>query len=298
MKALSPAFAAHLASGATTLARCWKIERRDGAVLGFTDHDRDLAFDGVTYLAATGLTASRVESPLGLAVGDLSVMGVLADQSLSEADLAKGLYDDAKVTLHLVNWQDTVQRAILRAGHLGEVKRSDHGFVAEVRGLAHKLDEVQGRRFSFGCDADLGDQRCGVDLADAALRATGTVAGATSAGRAFVASGLGAFASGHFSRGRLVWTGGGNAGGAAEVKRHAVSGGVHTIELWLPQPVALETGDAFTVTAGCDKQFATCAAKFANQARFRGFPHMPGNDWAMSRAGGQEIMDGGSRYKG
>jgi uncharacterized phage protein (TIGR02218 family) len=297
MKTLSPAFAAHLASGATTLARCWRLERRDAVVLGFTDHDRDLSFGGVTYLAATGLTASRIDSPLGLAPSDLSVVGVLADESLEEADLAKGLYDDAKVTLFLVNWQDVSQRTILRAGNLGEVRRSAQSFLAEVRGLAHKLDQASGRRYLFGCDADLGDQRCGVDLTDAAFRVTGTVAAPTSENRSFVASGLGAFVGEHFSRGRLLWTSGANAGGAAEVKRHTLSAAVHAIELWLPQGAAISSGDGFTVTAGCDKQYATCAAKFANQARFRGFPHMPGNDWALSHPSGQEPMDGASRYK-
>ena len=43
----------HLDSGATTLAWCWKVERRDGTILGFTDHDLDLSFDGVTFAAAT-----------------------------------------------------------------------------------------------------------------------------------------------------------------------------------------------------------------------------------------------------
>ncbi|MEQ9528912.1 MAG: DUF2163 domain-containing protein, partial [Parvibaculaceae bacterium] len=46
MKAVSPEFAAHVAGGVTTLAWCWKLVRRDGAVLGFTEHDRDLAFGG------------------------------------------------------------------------------------------------------------------------------------------------------------------------------------------------------------------------------------------------------------
>jgi uncharacterized phage protein (TIGR02218 family) len=203
MKTLSSAFQAHLSGGTTTLARCWRIARRDGSVVGFTDHDRDLSFDGVTYGAATGLTASRVDSPLGLGVGELSVVGVLCDTSLDEADLAKGLYDNAGVTLFLVNWQDVSQRTILRAGHLGEVSRSQHGFVAEVRGLAQKLDQSQGRRFMFGCDADLGDARCGVELTDAAFEATGAVATVTNAERSFFASGLGAFAGEHFSRGRL-----------------------------------------------------------------------------------------------
>ena len=46
-------------------------------------------------------------------------------------------------------------------------------------------------------------------------------------------------------------------------------------------------GQTFTVTAGCDKTVATCSAKFSNAINFRGFPHMPGNDFLtkISRPG-------------
>jgi hypothetical protein len=54
MKTISPELAQHLAGEVTTLATCWKIARRDDAVLGFTDHIRDLEIDGVTYRAASG----------------------------------------------------------------------------------------------------------------------------------------------------------------------------------------------------------------------------------------------------
>ena len=54
-------------------------------------------------------------------------------------------------------------------------------------------------------------------------------------------------------------------------------------------------GDTFTVTAGCDKQFATCQAKFANAVNFRGFPHMPGNDFVTAVARpGDPANDGSS----
>jgi hypothetical protein len=36
-----------LDGGATRLARCWRLTRRDGVVMGFTEHDRALSFDGV-----------------------------------------------------------------------------------------------------------------------------------------------------------------------------------------------------------------------------------------------------------
>ena len=44
---------AHLATGATTVCRAWAVVRRDETVYGFTDHDRDLAFEGVAFLAST-----------------------------------------------------------------------------------------------------------------------------------------------------------------------------------------------------------------------------------------------------
>ena len=110
----------------------------------------------------------------------------------------------------------------------------------------------------------------------------------------FVASGLGGFTAGWFERGKLVFTSGANEGAAMEVKAHALAPEGARLELWrrMARPVA--EGDTFTVTAGCDKQFATCRAKFANGINFRGFPHMPGNDFVVARAG-QGPNDGGRR---
>lgn len=40
MKNIPPALQAHLDSGTTTLAWCWRMTRADGTAFGFTDHDR------------------------------------------------------------------------------------------------------------------------------------------------------------------------------------------------------------------------------------------------------------------
>ena len=55
----------------------------------------------------------------------------------------------------------------------------------------------------------------------------------------------------------------------------------------LPAREPLAAGQTFTITAGCDKHLDTCKAKFANTVNFRGFPHMPGNDFvtAVARPG-------------
>lgn len=284
MKSLSSDFQTHLSSGATTLCWCWRLTRRDLAQLGFTDHDRDVIFDGTTFEAAAGFTASEMRDSVGLSVDNLEVTSALSSERLSETDLAAGLYDDARVEVFRVNWAAPEQRVLMRTGSLGEVRRSGLSFTAEVRGLAHYLQQPKGRLYQFTCDADLGDDRCKLLLSDPAYRGEGAIIEASSA-RRFTVSGLDGFADGWFARGLLTFTSGAADGQAIEVRAHSKAGGVVTIELWAPARAPLEAGQTFIVTAGCDKHLATCQGKFANAANFRGFPHMPGNDFVTAFAG-------------
>jgi len=276
MKALSAELGAHLASGVTTLCWCWRVARRDGVVMGFTDHDKTLAFDGTTYEAASGFTASDIKDSLGLAVDNLEVSGALSSATLTDADLSAGRYDDARVEIHRVNWNDTNQRVLMRSGSIGEVRRSGTSFAAELRGLAHYLQQPKGRLLQLTCDADLGDARCKVDLSSPAYRGTGSIIAASSA-RRFTVSGLESFASGFFSRGLFTFVSGASDGLKIEVKSHVKLASSDAIELWTDAEGVPAAGDLFVITAGCDKRVETCKARFANVINFRGFPSMPGN---------------------
>lgn len=278
MKLLPPGLADHLASGETTLCWCWRLERRDGQVSGFTDHDRDVSFDGTLYEAAAGFTASEIKDSIGLSVDNLEVTSALSSERLDEADLAAGLYDDAGVEIYRVNWQQPDQRVLMRAGSLGEVKRAGATFAAEVRGLAHYLQQPRGRLFQYTCDADLGDARCGIDTASSAYRGTGSIVTA-SEGRILTVSGIDGFTNDWFSRGLIVFTSGAASGQSIEVKRHTSFSGVVTLELWQPARGPVLAGQTFTITAGCDRHISTCREKFANAINHRGFPDMPGNDF-------------------
>jgi uncharacterized phage protein (TIGR02218 family) len=283
MKQLDDALAAHLRSGATTLCWCWRLTRRDGTKLGFTDHDCDLAFDDTIFEAASGFSASEIRDQVGLSVDNLEVTGALISDRLSEIALAAGDFDDAAIEIFRVNWQDTTQRVLMRAGSLGEVRRTGTAFSAEVRGLAHYLQQPKGRLFQYTCDADLGDTRCGVDLSSPTYRAAGTVLAITGT-RRFAAHGLDNYQSGWFNRGILAFTSGANASRAMEIKSHTHRGGLVEIELWQPMGEPIATGDVITATAGCDKRLDTCVARFANAINYRGFPHMPGNDFVTAVA--------------
>lgn len=293
MRDVPSALAAHLDMGATTLCRCWSLTRRDGVVLGFTDHDRELVFDGISFAATTGLEAAETTAELGYAVGGGEAAGAFAATGLNEADLSRGLYDDARVAVWLVNWADVGQRLLLETGFVGEISRGDLAFTAEIRSLAKAFDEKRGRLYMRACAADLGDVRCGVTLTPAEATA------AASDGRqALTATGLGAWPDGHFTSGRLVFTAGANLGFATEVKRHAAGGGLVVLQLWQLPPAPIAAGDAFTVTPGCDKSFATCRAKFGNGINFRGFPHLPGNDFIIGGVRpGDGALDGGSLFR-
>lgn len=295
MKILPAGMQTHLDSGTTTLCYCWKLTIVSGASFGFTSHDHDLTFDGVNYSALSGFDASAIETSLGLNVDDLEVMGALSAASLNEADLAAGKFDNALIQIFRVNWQNAAQRVILASGNLGEVTRGAVGFRAEMRGLAHHLNQPQGRLYQYGCDTDVGSTRCGVNLTLPAFTGTGSVQSLPVAAdnrRAFIAAGLAAFASGWFTRGRIVWTSGANAGQAMEVKEHGLVNSQVAVELWLAMPRVISAGDGFSITAGCDKQFATCKAKFNNALNFRGFHLMPGNDWMQSTPRSGDVNDG------
>jgi uncharacterized phage protein (TIGR02218 family) len=279
MLPIPSALQARLDSGATTLARCWLVTRRDGVVQGFTDHDDDIALGSVTCRAATGLNASEATQQFGLAVPASEVAGALADQSLTEADLAAGRYDGADVEIWLVDWSEPSLKVRLAKATIGEVRRDGAAFAAELRGLAHRLNEESGRLFTASCAADLGDARCGVDLTNPNYRGTGAVA-AVLATSSFSAAGLG-YVDGWFTAGKLTWTSGANTGLAVEVKIHRVGSDSVTLVLWQAMPEPIAAGDTFTVTAGCDKRFGTCQTRFNNAVNFRGFPHIPGNDFIM-----------------
>lgn len=291
MKTLPSGMQEHLDSGGTTLCWCWKITRTDGVVLGFTDHDLSLSFGGVDYEPESGFTASEIRAGSELNVDSQDAQGVLSSDRITEADIVGGLWDAADVEVWRVNWQSVSQRVLMRRGAIGEVRRGRMHFTAEMRSLAHVLDQSVGRTFQYSCDAALGDGRCKVNLDAAAYKGTGAVSSVLR-DRAFVASGLGSFSSGWFTNGVLTWTTGDNDGRQAEVTAHGRDDGVVVITL-LEAPVQrLSAGDDFTIVAGCNKQLSMCNARFDNVLNFRGFPHIPGQDAVLRFAKQGNANDG------
>lgn len=294
MLELHPDLKSHLQTGTTTLCNCWKLTPKERTPLGFTDHDVPLTFEGVTYEAAAGFTASAIESQTGLAVDNLDVIGALESDKLNDAELSSGVFDDAEVEIWRVNWRQPDARVLLRKGNIGEVSRGTTGFRAEVRGLAHRLNQATGRLFQYACDTELGGPKCGIDLTSASYRANVTIASIVGE-REWILNGATSYDAQWFSRGLVHVESGANAGAKGEIKEHQLSDGAARILLWHPMPKPMAIDDELILSAGCDKSFKMCKSKFNNSAQFQGFPHMPGNDYMVSYPSKGGAYDGGSR---
>ncbi|MEM9221490.1 MAG: DUF2163 domain-containing protein [Pseudomonadota bacterium] len=279
MRALQQELRAHLEGGVTTLCRCWRIVRTDGVVLGFTDHDRELSFLDVTFSSLDGFEASSDVTKTGLGVGGLEIEGAFSSDAIETGDLQDGRYDGSRITLWLVNWADVSQRAVLRLGVLGEVRRSDNGFWAEVRGPMHALETIRGRVISRQCGSSFGGSSCGVDIAAAAKTVTVT----NIDGARITVTGINGKQTAWATGGTAVVTSGSANGMRRIVTKHAIE--TTGVVLTLLEPILdLNTGDQLEVTPGCNKSSTDCASKHGNSANFQGFPHLPGNDKALGYA--------------
>lgn len=283
-----PELTAHLRRDVTSVCYCWRLERKDGVVFGFTDHDQPLTVDGTLCHPETGLAASEAKQSLGFAVDTMDIEGAFSSAEIEADDVSAGKFDGAAVETFLVNWRQPGQFARLRKLAIAKVTSQDGRFIAELESATSALDRPNGRHIARACDAELGDRRCGVALTGPDFGGAGAVARALSADTVAV-TGLATFVTGWFAHGKLSWTSGVNMGleDVVVADRSVGSERLLTLRREVGSPAA--EGDDFTIVAGCDKAFATCKAKFGNQRNFRGFPHLPGNDAAYNY-----VVDGGS----
>ncbi|MEJ6391818.1 DUF2163 domain-containing protein [Gymnodinialimonas sp. 2305UL16-5] len=283
---------AHLQSGITALCRCWRVTRKDGVSLGFTDHDLDVTFDDVVFRAGTGLTASALSQTTGLSVDNTEAIGALTDAAISEEDIFAGRFDGADVEAWLVQWDAPENRALQFRGTFGEIIRSNGAFTAELRGLAEQMNTPRGRVFQRNCPAVLGDARCRFDLSAPGFSAEVSVT--SSDGRRFAFDDATQFDARWFERGKLSVLSGAAAGLSGAIKLDRLNGSVRLVELWDNLRIEVAGGDMVRLTVGCDKRFATCRTKFNNALNFGGFPDIPSEDWQMSHPTRMSSRNGGS----
>lgn len=283
----------HLATASTTVCRAWRITRRDGQVFGFTDHDADLHFDGAVFRADSGMTARAFQQTTGLSVDNSEAQGILSHSAIREEDIVAGRFDAAGVEAWLVNWANPDERALQFRGMLGDITRAGGAFTAELRGLTEALNQTSGRLYQRLCPAILGDRSCKVDLDQPGFSVTRAVEEIED-GRLMRFAEFNGYDDRWFEKGRLSVLSGRAVGIVAMVKADRLLSPSREIELWQSIPAELVAGDLVRLETGCDKRAETCRLKFNNFLNFRGFPHIPGEDWLTAYPSRLSVNDGGS----
>ena len=251
-----------------TVATFWRIYRRDGAALAFTSHDRDLSFGGLRHLAAPGMIPAAIRLTSELSNDSAEVQGALNHDSIREAELAAGLFDEAAIEIGAVDWT-SLDHHTLYTGQIGRIEDDQTQFAAELRSTKSLLEQDLVPRTSPTCRAEFCGRGCG--LSAVRFTAVHALAEVDLEGNRVRIAGVDGEA--HVD-GRLRFMAGPQTGVAFGI--------IDATNDWLVLDRPLVPGTPLGARAelreGCDHTIVTCADRFSNAANFRGEPFLPGND--------------------
>lgn len=296
MKPASSALQSLLATRQFYAADLYTFALVGGGNLRYCGGDRDITANGFLYPAggATGPYFDRKDNKakchwkVGVGVDQLVFDVLPGNASVLGAPFLSatltGIFDGAELTLErafMPQYGDTsAGTVILFAGRVAEIDCGRSLATFTVNSHLELLNlNLPRNLWQAGCVNMLGDASCGVNLASYAV--SGAAASGSSAGAVLA---LLSQATGYFDQGKISFTSGANAGLSRGIKIWiAGSGGAPgTVSLIAPFPAAPASGDAFRIYPGCDKTLdAGGCPKFANTARFRGFPYVPTPETAV-----------------
>lgn len=251
-----------------TVATFWRVYRRDGIMLGFTSHDRDLIFGGVRHRAAPGMVPSSIRLTTELSADSAEVEGALSHSAISEKDLAAGLFDHAAIEIGAVDW-NSLEYYIIYAGTLGAINNDGRSFSAELRSAKQILENDLVPRTSPTCRATFCGPGCTLSAnAFASIREVSAID--YDANRVS----FGAIAADNFLDGQVRFLEGPQTGIIFGIIAADTDG--LTLDRQLVEGIAV--GTRARLREGCDHTLSTCATRFGNAINFRGEPFLPGND--------------------
>lgn len=252
-----------------TVATFWRVLRRDGVSLGFTTHDNNLWFDGISHRAAPGMVPSAIRRSADFEPDSAEVQGALSHDSIAAADLAAGRFDGARVVIGMVDWE-TLESHTLYRGSIGSVAEEAGQFTAALQSRKAELHRDPVPRTSPGCRAAFCGPGC--TLSPARFTHNAVLLGADPLANTVTLECN--VSPADLIGGQLRWLDGPLAGVAMGIA------GASDSALVLDQPLDLlpAVGARALVREGCDRTLDTCAVRFANAVNFQGEPFLPGND--------------------
>jgi len=280
MRNIPPQLKTRIDAGSTSITELLKLTSQAGKVLAFTRHQESISIGGVTYLARPGMNLSHINAKIDMSVDNAEGGGYFYAPLITPAEVFAGSWDEATWERSMVDYEHPEYGVlILGRGLVGQITVQDRQFKAELRSLTQLLQQKTGRVTSALCDVVLlGDARCKADLTGNgpdgfAYRVSAVASGGTQYSATFPINGA---PVGWFDNGLVECLSGVNQGSRMEINSSANQGSSLYVILQEPLAANIAAGDNFQLTAGCDRSFDTCKAKFSNGRHFKGTPHLIG----------------------
>lgn len=286
MLTIAPGVAEFIAGRNPCLAKLWTITRTDSTVLYFTNHDREIIYDGNTYTPAGGFDGSADRLDGGLREHNKTAKGLITSDRITIEDCMGGVYEDAVVTESSIDWRYPWAGVIYtRKWWVDRVKFDGEIFEAEMAGPSRNLRNQVGDIWARTCRHRLGEFDattligCTVDTSlytTTSVDILGTLD--TNKRMVFVVdpATLSSPADGYFDDGEVIFTSGANSGRTAPIKSWTSADSKIVLQVEMPFEIA--AGDVCSLVAGCNRTFVDCRDKFNNVVEFGGSRFQPFTD--------------------
>ncbi len=166
----------------------WRIDRKDGVSLRFTNASRTIVFDTEgeetfgnssmeTFSPVAGFDSSATRQQLGLNPSDQEYRGILSSSAISDVDLQDGRYRDALITQWRVDAKlPMLGKIVKKVWWVQDVRLDGNMWVATVEGVQHMLRPRVGTVYTRTCPFEVfatGSVGAGSDLRNCKKDPTG-----------------------------------------------------------------------------------------------------------------------------
>lgn len=259
---------------ATSLTTLVDIVCLNGKAFYLTSSDRDVVFDGQTYVSRYGCNLSQVQTVLGTSAESVSITTLIAPDGVTSALIESGAMDNATMRVLIADYTlNPVVAAVFFEGFVAQVTYEDR-ITALIQGNPYlSLDiTIASDVFSSNCRADFGDSRCTFPIDT--LKQQHPVITAISQ-QELTYTELVPDPEQHYWQGGVIeFVNGANKGFSIEIQDSSADGdaqsGTIVLKGFLPYPVV--AGDLMNMWPGCDKTTAMCSNRWQNIVNFQGEP--------------------------
>jgi uncharacterized phage protein (TIGR02218 family) len=251
----------------TEYVLCWHIKFKDGRELGFTNHNVDINIDNCVYLAKSILSSNVMRKNSAITNAEDKISGIIDHQSIKEFDILSGKFDDAIISIYLVDYKKlSTSKNLIKQGYINKIEYANNMFCAHITTSANRFNSIITQSFSPHCRARFCDKKCKLAKANH-----------TKVGKIVMIKSKNSFFDDarkeedlYYNHGVIRFLSGEKKGIVLDVKSFKDQ----VVELVLRPIIKLNVGDEYEITAGCDKQLSTCIKKFNNAINFRGEPYI------------------------